>query len=442
MEKIIVNGGKPLQGEIAVSGAKNVAMKAIIATLLTEETVRIKNIPLISSVLGTARIITSLGAKVDRTDHELTISSQNVNSYQVPLELGGLYRTATMTIGPLLARFGRAIVPNPGGCRLGKRPVDWHIRALEKMGAMITYKDGYFIAEAKRLHSTTIEFAKNTHTGTETVLLAAVMAEGETVIENAAAEPEVDDLIQMLNTMGAKIKRLKERTIVISGVNQLHGTEYTIMPDRNEVVTFAIAAAATGGDVLVKGTERNYLTAFLLALDKANVGWEAVSADSTRFFVKGPIKPTDIVTGPYPAFMTDWQQPWAVLATQARGTSRIHETVFEHRFSYVSELMKMGAKIKFYHPRVSNPDTFYNFNWQDRIPGYYQGVKIFGPTKLHDAILEMTDIRAGATLLVAALAASGTSVLTEVEHLDRGYEKLDVRLHALGAAIKRIKEEL
>ncbi|HCS78750.1 TPA: UDP-N-acetylglucosamine 1-carboxyvinyltransferase, partial [Patescibacteria group bacterium] len=194
MEKLIVQGGKPLRGEIAVSGAKNVAMKAIIAALLTEETIHIKNIPLISSVLGTARIITSLGAKINRTDHELTISGKGVHKFQVPLELGGLYRTATMTIGPLLARFGKAVVPNPGGCRLGKRPVDWHIHALEKMGATITYQDGYFVAVAKQLHGTKIEFAKNTHTGTETVILAAVLAEGETVIENAAAEPEVDDL--------------------------------------------------------------------------------------------------------------------------------------------------------------------------------------------------------------------------------------------------------
>src|SRR3990167_283416 len=372
----------------------------------------------------------------------MRIKGNGLNGFAIPLDMGGLYRTATMVIGPLLQRFGKAIVPNPGGCRLGKRPVDWHIHALEKMGATITYQDGYFVAVAKQLHGTKIEFAKNTHTGTETVILAAVLAEGETVIENAAAEPEVDDLIRMLVTMGAEISRPKERTIVISGVKKLHDTTYTIMPDRNEVVTFAIAAAATCGNVLIKGTQREYLTAFLQALDKAKVGWEAISADSTRFFVKGPIKPTNIISGPYPAFMTDWQQPWAVLTTLARGVSRIHETVFERRFSYVSELTKMGAKIKFYHPRVRNPDTFYNFNWQDRIPGYYQGVKIIGPTKLHDAILEMTDIRAGATLLVAALAATGTSVLTEVEHLDRGYEKLDERLKNLGADIKRIKEEL
>ncbi len=441
MEKLMITGGKPLKGTISVSGAKNVAMKVILASLLTDETLKVKNIPLISSVLGTTKIIEPLGVKVERTDHELILNAREIHNHKVPLELGGLYRTATMVIGPLLARFGHAVVPNPGGCRLGKRPVDWHINALEKMGATISYKDGYFYAQTKKLHGAHITFAKNTHTGTETIILAGVLAEGETIIENAAEEPEVDDLITMLNQMGAHITR-SQRTITISGVPKLHGTTYTIMSDRNEIATYAVAAIASGGDIIIKGTERLHLEAFLTALDRAGGGWEAIDETTIRFYWKGQLQPSTIITAPHPGFMTDWQQPWAVLMTQAKGVSTIHETVFENRFSYVSELKKMGAKIDFFEPYVKNPKEFYNFNWADRIAGYFQGIKILGPARLHEAVLEMTDIRAGATLVVAALVAHGTSVLSEVEHLDRGYEKLDERLRNLGATIKRVKEEI
>ncbi len=442
MEKLIISGGVPLKGKVTVSGAKNVAMKAILAGLLTEEPLEIHNIPLISSVLGTIKIIEQLGASVLRRGHQITISAKNLQNHKIPLELGGLYRTSTMVMGPLLARFGKAIVPNPGGCRLGKRPVNWHTEALVKMGAKITYTHGYFYAETKRLLGAHIRFEKNTHTGTESIILAAVLALGETVLENAAAEPEIDDLIRMLNQMGAQIRRTHKRTIVINGVQKLHGTTYTIMPDRNEAVTFAAAAIATYGDVLVSGTQREHLLAFLKGLDDIGGGWEAIDQNTTRFYWKQPLRKSDIVTGAHPEFMTDWQQPWAVLATQAQGVSTIHETVFECRFSYVSELRKMGAKMEFYDPKVSNPQEYYNFNWNDRIQGYHQGIKIFGPTKLHEAILEMDDIRAGATLVVAALAASGRSVLTEVNHLDRGYEKLDERLKTLGAKTERVQEEL
>lgn len=441
MEKLIITGGKPLQGEITVSGAKNMAMKAITASLLTSSEVIIHNIPLISSVLGTTKIVKPLGVKVKREGHTLTLSSKDIRNHTVPLELGGLYRTAPMVMGPLLARFGKAVVPNPGGCRLGKRPVDWHVQALEQLGAKITYKDGYFYGEAKKLTGGRIHFAKNTHTGTETALLAAVLAEGETSIENAAAEPEIDDLIKMLVGMGARIKR-NNRTIIVDGVKKLHGVTHTVMPDRNEVVTYALAALATRGNILIHGTQRAHLLAFLKALDDVGAGWEAKDETTTRFYWKQQLKPTQITTAPYPGFMTDWQQPWAVLATQTEGVSTIHETVFESRFSYVLELTKMGAKIEFYNPDVPDPADFYNFNWNDRIAGFCQAIRIYGPTRLHEAILEMTDIRAGATLVVAALAAHGTSVLQEIDHLDRGYENVDTRLKGLGANIRRIKEEV
>lgn len=441
MEKILITGGKPLKGKVKVGGAKNVAMKVIIAGLLTDEALTVHNVPLISSVLGTAKIVEPLGVTVTRKDHTLEISGDRLHNHKVPLELGGLYRTATMVMGPLLARFGKAVVPNPGGCRLGKRPVDWHKRALEQMGAQVKYKDGYFWAETKRLSGAHIVFPKNTHTGTETVILAAVLADGETIIDNASMEPEVDDLIRFLVEMGALIKR-KNRTIKIQGVKKLHGTTYTIMPDRNEVVTYAVAGVATGGDVVVEGTQRENLRSFLGKLDEAGVGWEPIAADSTRFYRQEKLLSTNVETSPHPGFMTDWQAPWAVLMTQAYGTSTIHETVFESRFSYVGELKKMGAKIDFYDPQVFAPRKYYNFNWSDRIKDYHQGIKIQGPQPLHEAVVEITDLRAGATLVVAALVARGRSVIIGTEHIDRGYERFDEQLRKLGASIRRIKEEL
>lgn len=424
-----------MTGKVRVAGAKNVAMKVILACLLTDDELTIRNLPLISSVLGTLQIVTPLGVKFRFSGHTLKLRYTSTGNFQVPLELGGLYRTAPMAMAPLLARFGKAVVPNPGGCRLGKRPINRHIEALKQMGAKISYRKGYFFGEGN-LTGTDISFKKNTHTGTETIILAAVLAKGKTVIENAAEEPEVDDLIRLLNQMGANIRR-SGRTITVSGVKKLHATDFTIMPDRNEVVTYAVGALVTGGDIIVEGTDRNYLKSFLDSLDEVGAGWEPVSQNSTRFFRLNKLKFTDIMTGPHPGFMTDWQAPWAVLATQAQGVSEIHETVYESRFSYVGELKKMGAKITFFDPVVKNPQAFYNFNWKDRVRGYHQGIKISGPTLLHEAVLEITDLRAGATLVLAALAAKGKSVLHGVEHIDRGYENFDKQLKKLGANINR-----
>ena len=397
------------------------------------------NVPFISSVLGTTKIVEPLGVEIKRTNHTLVISGAHVHNHKVPLELGGLYRTAPMVIGPLLARFGKAIVPNPGGCRLGKRPVDWHVRALQKMGAKVVYKDGYFYAEGK-LKGAEVHFEKNTHTGTETIILAAVLADGKTTLTNAAEEPEVDDLIRLLNDMDARIQR-EGRTIHVEGVKKLRGTTASIMYDRNEVVSYAVAAIATKGDVIIKGAQREYLRSFLEKLDEAGGGWESIDAMTTRFFWKNELKRTDVVTGYHPGFMTDWQAPWAILSTQAHGISSIHETVYESRFSYVAELRKMGAKIDFFDPMVKNPETFYNFNWKDRVEGYHQAIQIHGSTPLHEGIVEVSDLRAGATLVIAALVAQGRSVVLGIEHIDRGYERFDEQLKNLGATIERVREE-
>ncbi len=444
MEKFIINGGIPLNGTISVSGAKNVALKTFVAALLTDEPVIIHNVPLICDVTFMLDVLRSLGATVEIINHTARIQNSSSVTTTVPLEVGARLRTSSMVIGPLLVRYGEAKISNPGGCRIGARPIDRHIEGLRQMGAVISYNhdDGYFYAKAQKLHGTTYRFPKNTHTGTETLLLAAVLAEGETVLENAAEEIEIDDLISLLTAMGAKISKPDPRTIRIVGVKELHGSEYTIMPDRNEEITFAIAAAATMGNITVENSRRNNLVVFLEKFEQAGGIVEAIDENTTRYSVKERIRPVNVVTEPYPSFMTDWQAPWAVLMTQAAGDATIHETVFESRFSYVSELAKMGAEIEFFDPPVANPETFYNFNWSDHPAGYHQGIKIKGPTVLHNAILEIDDLRAGATLVLAALAANGESHIHGVEHLDRGYENFEERLRSLGANIIRIKEEI
>ncbi len=443
MDTFIIKGGVPLTGEIRVGGAKNVALKILIASLLTDEEIIIHNVPHLKDVFSLIEVLKSLGVSASFKTHDLHIKNGTIaQNPVVPLDIGARLRTSSMVLGPLLARYGKAHVPNPGGCRLGARPIDRHIEGLECMGASIEYnsEDGFFHAEAKKLHGATVHFPKNTHTGTETIILAAVLAEGKTVIENAAQEVEVDDLISCLNLMGANVKRVKSRTIVVEGVKKLHGVEYTIMPDRNEEVTFAIAGAITGGDVVVSQSQPKHLKAFLEAFEASGGTYEILDATHTRYSRREAVQSTNIATNPHPGFMTDWQAPWAVYMTQASGISTIHETVFESRFSYVSELRKMGALIDFYDPEVKNPERFYNFNWEDRKEGYHQGIRITGPTKLHNAVLSVDDIRAGASLVLAALVASGESYLHDVELIDRGYEDLEGRLGGIGATIRRKKE--
>lgn len=444
MDTFIITGGTPLNGDIRVGGAKNVALKILIASLLTDEEIVIHNVPHLKDVFSLIDVLKSLGVGVQFMAHDLRIKNGTMSKEPlVPLDIGARLRTSSMVLGPLLARYGSATVPNPGGCRLGARPIDRHIDGLRDMGAVIEYdsEDGFFHATATKLHGATIRFPKNTHTGTETILLAAVLADGTTIVENAAEEIEVDDLITCLNLMGARIRRINSRTIEIIGVAKLHGVEYTIMPDRNEEVTFAIAAAITGGSLVVHGSQPKYLGSFLEVFTRAGGKYEILDATRTRYTQNSAILATDIVTLPHPGFMTDWQAPWAVFMTQADGVSTIHETVFESRFSYVSELKKMGADIEFYDPAVENPPAFYNFNWEDHKEEYHQGIRIHGSSRLHDAVLSVDDIRAGASLVLAALTATGESYLHNVELIDRGYEDLEGRLGNVGATIKRKKEQ-
>ncbi|MCL4360122.1 UDP-N-acetylglucosamine 1-carboxyvinyltransferase [Patescibacteria group bacterium] len=444
METFLIHGGRPLSGEVAVSGAKNAALKALAATLLTDKEVELRNIPDIADVRIMCDVIRTLGMTVTERGKVLRIRRTHEGKKEVPLSLGARLRTSSMVLGPLLARYGEAVIPNPGGCRIGARPIDRHILGLTKMGAAVRYDphDGYFHAEASRLHGVRYRFDKNTHTGTETLLLAAVLAEGETVLENAAAEVEIDDLIAFLNHMGAKIRRTKTREIVIHGVPSLNGATHSIMSDRNEEVTFALAACVTGGDIVVRNSCARHLDVFTKLLGECGGKVERVGPETTRYAAGTGYRPSHITTAPYPGFMTDWQAPWAVLMTQAHGVSTIHETVFESRFSYVAELKKLGADISFFDPPVRDPERFYNFNWADRIQGYHQGIRISGPTRLHNGILEIQDLRAGATVVLAALAAEGESMVRGVEQIDRGYEHIEIRLRKLGAGITRRKEDV
>ena len=445
MEKLVINGGKRLVGSISVSGAKNVALKALVAACLTDEEVIIENIPLITDFMVMVNIIRQLGGTVRIEDHKAYIRVGEFKNEKITLEEAAKIRASAMFMAPLLARMHKAIIPNPGGCRIGARPIDRIINGLEEMGVDALYNsdDGYFYLkkENKNIEEDVIyRFEKSTHTGTEILIMTAALFKGKVVLENAAQEPEIDELIDLLNAMGAKVARVAPRTIVIKGVRKLHGARFSIGPDRNEIVTFAIAGIATRGDIFIQDAQKVELTAFLKKLEEAQAGVE-IKSNGIRFFYDKPLKSTNIQTSIYPGFMTDWQGPWAVLMTKANGTSIIHETVYENRLGYVKELKKMGADLALFNPKIENPSKVYNFNLRDDSLEYYHGLKVYGPSHLHNAVVEISDLRAGATLVLAALLAPLQSVVFGVAHLDRGYEKFEERLNSLGASIKRVSDE-
>lgn len=441
MEKFVITGGNKLKGTVQVTGAKNAALKLLVAACLTDEKVTIHNVPLIADVFVMIAIMKDLGAIVEIKGHTVSIQLKKFKQSSIPLDKAALARTSSMFIAPLLARTGEAIIPNPGGCRLGARPIDRTVEGIGKMNVEITYhsEDGYFHAKTKGLQATKYTFLKNTHTGTETMILAAALANGTTILENAAEEPEIDDTIGIINKMGGNVKRTGKRQITIVGSEVLHGAEFTVSPDRIEVATFAIAAIVTGGDIFVKDAHKAAIDAFLEKYKETGAGYE-MKDDGIRFYANGLLHSVDVTTGIYPEFLTDWQAPWAVLMTQSEGTAIIHETVFENKLGYITDLKKMGARAKLFNPVVENKEKKYNFNLEDDKPTYFHAVKITGPKKLHNAVMTTLDIRAGAAVVLAALAAKGISTIYGVEKLDRGYEKFEERLTSLGADIKRVEE--
>jgi UDP-N-acetylglucosamine 1-carboxyvinyltransferase len=435
MRQLIIEGGVPLNGSVRVGGAKNASYKIMIASLLTEGESRILNFSHIADVELTKQIIIDLGGRVRSAgERTLFIDTKKLNQFKIPQKYGRLSRASTIFIGPLLARFGQAIVPLPGGDKIGSRPLDRHFEGLKALGAKIKALNGQIHVTCQELTGTRYRFAKNTHTGTETLIMAAVKAQGTTVLDNAAQEPEVDDLIKFLNRMGGRIKRIKDRTIVIEGVKKLRPVVHQIMPDRNEALTYACAALGTKGDIIVENAQEKHLSAFLDKL-KASGGKYQVGNYGIRFYYQQPLKATKVTTQPHPGFMTDWQPLWGALMTQAKGQSIIHEAVHSNRFQYTEDLKKMGAKITLFNPPIKNPKRFYHFHYQKEETAFH-AAKITGPTPLRGGEFKVKDLRAGATLVLAALMAQGKTVLTGVEHIERGYENLAGRLRQLGAKIE------
>jgi UDP-N-acetylglucosamine 1-carboxyvinyltransferase len=421
MQKFIVIGGVPLHGEVRIAGAKNAVLKMMAAAVLTDERSVLRNVPRISDVQILRGTMTDIGfAVTPLEDDGLAIEASGADWLFVPLEAAMKMRSSFILLGPLLTRFGRVIISNPGGDRIGRRPVDLHVEAMRALGAEIEYKNGYYFAQAPGgLRGARIAFPYVTVMGTENAMLAATLARGTTVIENAAREPEVDDLIAMLLAMGARIERTAPNQLEIEGVDRLHGVEHRVLGDRLEAGTFAMAAAVTGGDVTIRGVDPAHLGAFTDLLAGMGIIFETFATDGGGLRVRGGdgIHPADVETQPYPGFATDLQAPLAVLMTQADGVSSIHETIYEDRLDYTMELVKMGAVIEVLDERHA---------------------RIAGPTILHGREVEIADLRAGATLILAALAAEDTSIISGVEHVDRGYEAIESKLVGLGAQITRI----
>lgn len=437
MAEFHVTGGTPLHGSVRIGGAKNASYKLMIASLLADTESRLLNFSRISDVELVGKIIAYLGAKVNKAgERAIFIDPSTLSSFEINKEHGEQGRFSTMFIPALLVKFGEARVPAPGGDKIGKRPLNRHFEGLEALGAKVTLEDGMYVAKTDGLVGNTYRFEKNSHTGTETLIMAAVKAKGKTILENAAQEPEIDDLISFLNKMGAKIERKPNRIIEIEGVDKLSGAIHKIIPDRNEAVSYACAAICTKGDVIIQNARENHLKSFLEKLDEIGAGYE-VGDYGIRFYYKGPLKATNVTTQIEPGFMTDWQPLMATVLTQCDGESVLHETIMANRFQYVDELVKMGAKIEKFNPKLENPEEVYNFDLVNDDPKNKHAIRITGKTPLKAGNFEVKDLRHGATIILAAMVAEGTTVIKGIEHVDRGYESLDERLKSMGAKIVR-----
>ena len=420
MDKFLVTGGTPLVGTIRVSGAKNSALPCMAAAILTEEEVVLENIPNVRDIDTERRLLASMGGEVeifdDGTLRTTRICCAVLSDPVAKYEIVKTMRASSLVLGPLIARTGLARVAMPGGCAIGGRPIDMHIKGLEQMGAVITQEHGYLEARAERLHGAHLVFDKITVTGTEDLLMAAVLAEGETLMENCAREPEVLDLAALLVKMGAKIEGAGTGTIKVQGVSKLRGARHRISPDRIEAGTFLIAGAITGGDLTVAGCNPRHLGAVIRKLQEAGAQVDILRPDAVRVQAEGTLKAADVSTEEYPGFPTDMQAQYMALATQAEGVSMVVENIFENRFMHVHELVRMGANIK--------------------VEGRTATVR--GRAPLSAASVMCSDLRASASLVLAALVADGQSVLDRVYHMDRGYERIEEKLRGVGAKIARV----
>lgn len=429
-----VTGGSSLNGEVTLSGAKNAASKMMIATTLTDEVVRITNVPRQRESAITQEIIEAIGANVIWEDENTLRAQTSEVSGTAVRKLSRKNRISILALAPLLHRAGEAFVPQVGGDKIGPRPVNFHLQALEKMGAKIEEtEDGYHATVKKRLKGALIELPYPSVGATETAILAGVLADGRTTIRNAANEPEVLGLIMMLQKMGAVIQVNAGRSIEIIGVEKLHGTDVEVIPDRMEAASYACMALGTGGEIFVRGAKQRDMVTFLNAVRKIGGEFE-VRPDGILFCAAGGLKGIEMETDTHPGFMTDWQQPFVVCLTQAKGTSVVHETVYEERFGYTKALVDMGADITLFSNCLGEIEC--RFKGQN----YKHSAVINGPKPLKAANVEVPDIRAGLAFVVAALVADGTSTLTGIHHLDRGYERLEEKLKGVGAKIERGEE--
>ncbi len=431
METFHITGGKPLFGEVMLSGAKNAASKMMIASLLTAEPVFLENVPQQQETQITQEMISSIGAQTNwQDDHVLRLETPSITQTQVQ-SLTRKNRIGILTLAPLLHRTGEAFVPLLGGDTIGPRPVNFHIDTLKRMGAdMEETKEGYHASVKKRLKGMLIELPYPSVGATETCILAGVLAEGRTTIRNAASEPEILGLIMMLQDMGAIIQMGADRSVEIIGVESLHGTRVHVIPDRNEAVSYACMALGTRGEIFVRGAVHEHLMTFLNMVRKVGGQYE-VKPDGILFKGGTSYKGIELETDTHPGFMTDWQQPFVVVLTQAKGISVIHETVYEERFGYTEALNAMGADVSLFSNCLGELSC--RFKGQN----YRHSAVITGPTPLHAADVVVPDIRAGLAFVAAALVADGVSVLTGIEHLDRGYERLQEKLQGVGAQIER-----
>ena len=418
MEKIRIvgGGGLRLKGRVRVSGSKNAVLPAIAASLLTDGKIRLRNVPLVKDVFSMLTLMKELGSEASQKKNALTLQVKRILSEEASYDLVKVMRASILVLGPLVARFGKAVVALPGGCAIGSRPIDLHLAGLQKLGAAITFAHGYIRAEAERLTGGEIHFEKNTVGGTENLVMAATLARGETILRNCAREPEIRCLCELLVKMGAKIDGLGEETIRVKGVDELGGATHEIIPDRIEAGTFMVASALTQGDVTLTDIVPAHLETIIEKLRVSGAAIEIVGRDSIRVVGSPEIRPQDITTSPYPGFPTDMQAQFMVLMSQAAGTSIITETIFDRRFLHVNELLRLGANIE--------------------VTGDKAVVR--GRTPLSGAEVVATDLRASACLILAGLVAGGETTVNDIEHIDRGYEAIERKLRGLGARIERL----
>ena len=416
MDRIRIVGGQSLAGSVTVSGAKNAALPEMAAALLTDEEVVLDNVPDVRDVITMQHLLSAIGVETESRSHGVSLRARRILSPEAPYEQVKTMRASVLVLGPLLARWGEARVSLPGGCAIGSRPIDRHLGGLRALGAKVAVKHGYVEAKATKLRGTKIRFSAPTVTGTENLLMAGTLAVGETIIENAALEPEIVDLAAMLRGMGAQIEGAGTPVICVQGVERLHGVRHRIVADRIESGTYLLAGAISGGDVHVKGACAEHLEALIEKLRDAGATID-IEANDLRIQGSSKLRATDVRTDVYPGFPTDMQAQYVAFMTQANGISVVHETIFENRFMHVAELRRMGAQI-----RIDEASAI-----------------IKGPSTLQGTTLMATDLRASASLILAALVAEGETIVERVYHIDRGYERIEAKLKGLGARIERLK---